>query len=814
MKIKNYLVCFVIAILCMAHQKSLAQPTFTLPVTTVCGLNDLLINVNNPESYQTLFTYINGIKQNKATMPSVPTLFPPNFGGIVVPYELFKSGINTISITGNTDSRKAFKVTDNSITIDGVLDENTWKLNNMLYQQLSGGTSNPLPNGINSAVNFGLLWDNNGLYIGIKVVDNTMFTELTTGATSIDAIEIYIDPYKQAGCYTSFCSLNYPSANIQEIVTRQLIIDYNAINESNLKFWENSLDAINAGRSVSGITMAVKTFPSDFAYKLPSLGPVLSRIPVQHRGTGFIIEMSIPWSSFFGISTIPGVNHQFGFDIAYNDNQGRPTAVNGTTYGRNEQSFWESSSSNAGNRWQSAADFGYIELTDLPDNETLLTVITVNGLTPNFDGVPTITGTCSTSLSVSPPTLIGYTTYWQTASSLESTLDPATMPKEFFPPITSTGLFYNAKSAGGCWSETNFVPIVPANPFSTSTISGITPECGLAILSATVSGIANIKHFWQTTSTGTSQLEDVMLLSRKTVTGASNSFLNIRSFNTVTGCWSIGNNSIGIDLSGTKPPAPDVTAGIDLLSSISGACVGKTALVYYTKSVSGNNLWYWQTEPLGTSTGFGNDTLLVTTSTAYLRNQLYGCWSDRSVGISVDLADVVVPSPTTKNYTYFQNEATVPLALTSTNTLYGVNWYVDSQTAASVQVAPTPTSTEIGTKNYFVSYTKGICESTKAPITVEIKELVVLIPKKYGMTPNGSGPAENEKFEIDNITSFAGNKVTITDKWGNIVFEKENYDNSFDGKRDGKDLPFGSYLYIVNLNNGKTPLTGTLVITR
>lgn len=809
MKTKNIFFLIAVAI-GISTQQSVGQPTFTLPVTTVCGMNDLSINVNFPNVYQSFYTYINGIFKPNATMPATPGDPPLNRTGVVIPNTNFASGINTISITG-VESRVAYKIPNGAITINGVLDENLWRLNEFVYLVMDA--NNPIPNGGNSALNFGLLWDDNNLYIGVKVVDTTMFKELINGGGG-DGVEIYIDPYNQKGCYTGFCGLDYSTANLQQIVTRQLIVGYNSVNESNLRFWQDNSDAINAGRSISGITMSVVTFASDLVYKLPqNIVPASARRPSIHRGTGFVIEMSIPWESFFGVSTIPGAGHTFGFDMAYNDTQGRPRSD--LSFGRNEQLFWESSD-NSNNRWQSAQNFGSITLVENSSPiETLLFTTTVLGVKPDLALVaPIISGTCTSGITISIPTIDGFNTYWQTAASLESTLDPTTTPKEFLAPITSLGVFYNARSSGGCWTETNFVSILPANPINTSTILGVTPVCGLAILNASVLGLANTKHFWQTTSTGTSELEDVMLIPSKTVTGASNSFLNIRAYNTLTGCWSIENNSIGIDLSGAKPNAPSIIAGVDLLSSISGACVGKTALVFYTNTPSGSNLWFWQTEPLGTSTGMANDTISVTTTgTSYVRAQLFGCWSDASVGISVDVSDVVIPAPITQNYVYFQNDVTTALGLASVNTLYGINWYADAVTAAPVQTAPVPSSAEIGIKNFFAAYTKDNCESPKSPLTVEIKDIIVLAPARYyGITPNGD--LLNNTFKIENIERNTGNKVIITDKWGNVVYEKENYDNSFDGKTtSGKELPFGSYAYIVNLKDGKS-FTGTVVITR
>ena len=40
-------------------------------------------------------------------------------------------------------------------------------------------------------------------------------------------------------------------------------------------------------------------------------------------------------------------------------------------------------------------------------------------------------------------------------------------------------------------------------------------------------------------------------------------------------------------------------------------------------------------------------------------------------------------------------------------------------------------------------------------------------------------------------------------RWGNLVFQAKNYDNSWDGRFGSKKLPDGSYFYIVTLNDGR-----------
>jgi len=84
------------------------------------------------------------------------------------------------------------------------------------------------------------------------------------------------------------------------------------------------------------------------------------------------------------------------------------------------------------------------------------------------------------------------------------------------------------------------------------------------------------------------------------------------------------------------------------------------------------------------------------------------------------------------------------------------------------------------------------------------------------LTPNGDG--KNDVWEIKGIENYEKNKVTVFNRWGNKVFEMEQYDNSWDGESNAdlaigdSKLPAGTYFYILELDN--IPIKGFLYISR
>nr|WP_242158771.1 MopE-related protein [Aestuariivivens sediminis] len=88
----------------------------------------------------------------------------------------------------------------------------------------------------------------------------------------------------------------------------------------------------------------------------------------------------------------------------------------------------------------------------------------------------------------------------------------------------------------------------------------------------------------------------------------------------------------------------------------------------------------------------------------------------------------------------------------------------------------------------------------------------IIVPN--GFSPNGDGI--NDTWVIENITSFSKNHIKVFNRWGNLVFETNNYQNNWNGASteggSGK-LPVGPYLYIIELNeSGFSPVQGWIYI--
>ena len=87
---------------------------------------------------------------------------------------------------------------------------------------------------------------------------------------------------------------------------------------------------------------------------------------------------------------------------------------------------------------------------------------------------------------------------------------------------------------------------------------------------------------------------------------------------------------------------------------------------------------------------------------------------------------------------------------------------------------------------------------------------VVTIPTVF--TPNGDGI--NDVWRIKNYEVYPNMQVEVYTKWGRSVFSSVGYNNPWNGRSSGSDLPSDTYYYIVDLNNGDPPFNGFLTLVR
>ncbi len=79
-------------------------------------------------------------------------------------------------------------------------------------------------------------------------------------------------------------------------------------------------------------------------------------------------------------------------------------------------------------------------------------------------------------------------------------------------------------------------------------------------------------------------------------------------------------------------------------------------------------------------------------------------------------------------------------------------------------------------------------------------------------TPNADG--DNDTWVIDDLYFYPDNVLMVFNRWGKTVYEANSYQNDWDGTWNGKDLPEGTYYYVIDLGEGFKTVKGFVTLYR
>lgn len=95
--------------------------------------------------------------------------------------------------------------------------------------------------------------------------------------------------------------------------------------------------------------------------------------------------------------------------------------------------------------------------------------------------------------------------------------------------------------------------------------------------------------------------------------------------------------------------------------------------------------------------------------------------------------------------------------------------------------------------------------------SLSVKILRNILPPNV-FTPNGDGV--HDVWDIANLAYYGKAVVQVFNRYGQKVYSAEGYNKPWDGTMAGKQLPSGTYYYIINLGLGGQPITGPVTILR
>ena len=125
---------------------------------------------------------------------------------------------------------------------------------------------------------------------------------------------------------------------------------------------------------------------------------------------------------------------------------------------------------------------------------------------------------------------------------------------------------------------------------------------------------------------------------------------------------------------------------------------------------------------------------------------------------------------------------------------------------------PDPDVSPGDTTTYYVFATDptGTCVGIDS-VTVNVeKSDEIIIYNTF--TPNGDG--SNDVWYIANILKYPNSRLEIFNRNGRMVYKSRGYQNTWNGKSSGEELPEATYFYVLDLADGKRIYHGTVTIVR
>jgi gliding motility-associated-like protein len=145
-----------------------------------------------------------------------------------------------------------------------------------------------------------------------------------------------------------------------------------------------------------------------------------------------------------------------------------------------------------------------------------------------------------------------------------------------------------------------------------------------------------------------------------------------------------------------------------------------------------------------------------------------------------------------------------------------INWYADAGLTQWLESGNQFYASNDSAATYYVAQTVNGCIGAPLSFNVEIEACNFIIPTAF--TPDNDG--DNDVWQIVGLDAkFPLNQVKIYNRWGDILFTSKtgHYNESpWDGKLNGKDLPVGSYYFILEKaeDGSIEPVNGVISILR
>lgn len=182
-----------------------------------------------------------------------------------------------------------------------------------------------------------------------------------------------------------------------------------------------------------------------------------------------------------------------------------------------------------------------------------------------------------------------------------------------------------------------------------------------------------------------------------------------------------------------------------------------------------------------------------------------GCTdSTKSVTVTVDQNPVADAG---KNKTIFEGQTVQLDGTVSGDEITSVYW--SPSTGLDDPTSATPIASPVQDITYTLTVTSNRCGISTSSVFVRVYEKIT-IPNTF--TPNGDGI--NDLWNIKKLITYPDCTLAIYTRDGQQVYQSIGYAKPWDGTQNGRELPAGTYYYILDLKNNTPKRSGWVLLLR
>jgi gliding motility-associated-like protein len=254
-----------------------------------------------------------------------------------------------------------------------------------------------------------------------------------------------------------------------------------------------------------------------------------------------------------------------------------------------------------------------------------------------------------------------------------------------------------------------------------------------------------------------------------------------------------------------RTPGNTVTITINSLpvatvSAEQSICPGQSA----TLNATGGTRYSWSPAAGLSATDIAAPIATPATTTTYTVTVFNGdCSRQLTIKVNVATPPVVVAGPDINIFRGDKVQLSGQVTAASGTTYqWSPATYLDDPNSLAPNATPDQNITY-----KLTATTAGGCFVVNDEVSIRIKEKIS-IPNTF--TPNGDNI--NDLWLISGLDTYDNSVLTVFNRFGQKVFNSIGYAKPWDGMVNNKRLPLGTYYYIIDLKDGRRPLSGYVTL--